>query len=133
MVPDSFGMHGPYAYAYYRADAKSELASLPAIHQGTDHCSACHPPEATTLEDGDHAALDCESCHGGFKAHNNNTDKRMVVNDPTKSCMLCHARLNARPADFPQIESFAAHVEDQGETLQDDMNCVTCHDPHMPL
>ena len=31
----------------------------------------------------------------------------MAISDPVDTCMLCHQALNARPADFPQIDSFA--------------------------
>jgi hypothetical protein len=80
-----------------------------------------------------HAGLDCESCHGNFKAHNNNTKERMAVSDTVDACMLCHASLDARPAQFPHIESFAAHAAEQGETLLPGMTCATCHDPHAPM
>ena len=133
MVPDSFGIHGSYTYAYYRAESENEQANKPAVFQGTEHCSACHAPQAVTLSDGKHAALDCESCHGAFKAHNNNTRERMAISDSVETCMICHERLNARPTDFPQISSFAAHVAEQGETMLPDMNCTTCHDPHTPM
>ena len=133
LIPDSFGVHGSYTYAYYRADSESEQAALPIAYQGAQHCSACHAPQAAILKGSGHAALDCESCHGGFKAHNNNTLERMAIRDSVDTCMLCHEGLNARPTDFPQISSFAAHIADQGEILMPDMNCATCHDPHAPM
>ena len=133
MVPDTFGVHGSYTYAYYRADAKIEQAALSVVYQGTEHCSACHASQAVTLNDSGHAALACETCHGSFKAHNNNTRERMAISDVVDSCMLCHEALNARPDDFPQIPSFAAHLANQDETLLPDMNCATCHDPHAPM
>ncbi len=133
MVPESFGNHGSYTYAYYRADSKIEQAARTVVYQGTEHCTACHAPEAATLAEGTHAALNCESCHGNFKAHNNNTPDRMAISDPIDTCMVCHEGLNARPSEFPQISSFAEHLTDQGEILQPDINCLTCHDPHMPM
>ena len=133
MIPESFGVHGSYTYAYYRADSTNDQASRPATYQGTGHCSTCHEPQNTALKDGAHDALDCESCHGGFKAHNNNTSQRMAISDPVAICMLCHAALNARPAEFPQIASFEKHIADQEETLLPDMKCATCHDPHAPM
>ena len=57
----------------------------------------------------------------------------MAISDPVDTCMVCHEGLNARPLAFPQISSFATHVTDLEETLQPDMNCATCHDPHMPM
>jgi hypothetical protein len=132
-VPESFGNHGSYTYAYYRADSKIEQAAHTVVYQGTEHCSSCHAPQAADLAEGTHAALDCESCHGSFKAHNNNTTDRMAISDPIDTCMLCHEALNARPAEFPQIDSFAAHLSEQDETLQPDMSCADCHDPHVPM
>jgi hypothetical protein len=133
MVPDTFGVQGSYTYAYYRADSATEQAALPAVYQGAGHCSACHAPQDLMLQANAHAGLDCESCHGSFKAHNNNTKERMAVSDTVDACMLCHADLSARPAQFPQIESFAAHVAQQGEELLPGMTCATCHDPHAPM
>jgi hypothetical protein len=57
----------------------------------------------------------------------------MAITEPVDSCMLCHRELNARPEEFPQIASLAAHLEDQGETLQNDITCSACHDPHTPV
>jgi len=133
MVPDTFGVHGPYSYAYYRADSKAEQSALPVTYQGTEHCETCHAPQADIQKEGSHASLSCESCHGNFKAHNNNTKDRMAISDPVDNCMVCHEALNARPSEFPQINSFAAHLAEQDETLQPDMSCATCHDPHMPM
>ncbi len=133
LVPDSFGVHGSYTYAYYRADSESEQADIPTVYQGPEHCSACHAPQAALLTANAHTELDCESCHGSFKAHNNNTKERMAISNPAENCLLCHAALDARPAEFPQIESFEAHLTDQGETLLPDMTCATCHDPHAPM
>lgn len=133
MVPDSFGVQGSYTYAYYRAESADEQAALPPAYQGTEHCAACHAPQASMLQANAHAQLDCESCHGSFKAHNNNTKDRMAVGDTVDACMLCHADLHARPVQFPQIESFAAHVAQQGEELLPGMTCATCHDPHAPM
>jgi len=133
MVPDSFGVQGSYSYAYYRANSAIEQASLPVMHTGSEHCRACHEPQAAMLQDNAHAGLDCESCHGSFKAHNNNTKERMAVSDTVDTCMLCHATLEARPAQFPHIESLAAHTAEQGETLLPGMTCASCHDPHAPM
>ncbi len=133
LVPESFGVQGSYSYAFYRADSADEQAALPAVHQGSAHCSACHAPQASLRQTNAHAGLECETCHGSFKAHNNNTKERMAVSGSVDACMLCHAALTARPAQFPQIDSFSAHVAQQNETLLPGMTCVTCHDPHAPM
>jgi hypothetical protein len=133
LIPDSFGVHGSYTYAYYRADSEKEQASLPVVYQGAQHCNACHAPQAAILKGSGHATLDCESCHGSFKAHNNNTRGRMAVSETDDACMTCHAGLAARPAGFPQIAGFAEHAADQGETLRAGMTCTTCHNPHAPM
>ena len=133
MIPDSFGNHGSYTYAYYRADSKTEKAARAVVYQGTEHCATCHDSQAAAQQEGAHAALDCESCHGGFRAHNNNTSDRMAISDPINTCMVCHEALNARPSEFPQIDSFAAHLSEQDAMLEPDMSCADCHDPHMPM
>lgn len=132
MLPDSFGNHGSYSYAYCRADSADEQALLPVLHQGAKHCSACHTAQAALLGDNTHSQLSCESCHGGFRAHNNTTE-RMAIGNTTDTCLVCHVRLDARPAEFPQIDSLAAHVADQDEALLPGMTCTTCHDPHAPM
>jgi len=133
MVPDSFGIQGSYSYAYYRANSAAEQAARPTVYKGAAHCSACHEPQASMLQANAHADLDCESCHGSFTAHNNNTRGRMAASNTVDACMLCHAALDARPAQFPHIESLAAHTAEQGETLRPGMTCTDCHDPHAPM
>lgn len=133
MVPESFGVHGSYTYAYYRAESENEQAARPIVYQDTQLCSSCHELQAATLSGGTHSTLNCESCHGNFKAHNNNTPERMAVTDTDETCLVCHAELSARPSTFPQISSFKDHMTEQGEELLPDMSCVTCHDPHEPM
>ena len=50
MVPDTFGVHGSYTYAYYRAESETEQAARPAVYQGTEHCSACHATQAALTQ-----------------------------------------------------------------------------------
>jgi len=56
----------------------------------------------------------------------------MKVNKTVELCALCHRKLTARPADFPQID-LRAHVEGWGMQYRDGV-CFTCHsNPHKPL
>jgi len=132
MVPDSFGIQGDYTYGYHRAASDMEQAARPAIYQGPGKCRNCHEEQYLLWEAGEHAAAGCETCHGSWEAHNNNTKGAMKAEGSIESCMICHAMLEARPASVKQIGGLEQHVADTGRQLEPDMNCVSCHNPHDP-
>ena len=118
LYPKSFGKYG-----WYRANALSEIASLPPSYAGRKKCDECHAEIAATMAVGKHKPLACEACHGASLAH---------VDDPGTSppragdfqfCLRCHAENPSRPAKFPQIVP-ADHYSD--------MSCGACHLPHNP-
>jgi hypothetical protein len=54
----------------------------------------------------------------------------MAVPESVELCSRCHRALNARPADFPQV-NIKQHLADLDVDLENDV-CVGCHDPHSP-
>jgi hypothetical protein len=133
MVPDSFGVQGDYKYGYHRADSDAEQASLPLAYRGSKKCAECHADQTAAVAAGKHATVPCETCHGNWQAHNNNTKDRAGKDSSAEGCLLCHAAVEARPADFPQIGDFPKHVKDNGGEFENGMQCVSCHTPHSPL
>jgi ferredoxin len=48
------------------------------------------------------------------------------------ACMSCHVQVTGRPNKFPQIETFARHMQDQKLAFDPAAQCVDCHAPHSP-
>lgn len=133
MVPESFGIYGTYTYGYHRGKSDIEQKSIYALFQGSDKCKKCHTEEFDLCQNGDHTTLTCETCHGNWKAHNNNTKEQVIKDKSVEACMLCHQHLQARPAEFPQITGFTKHLADQDLEFEKGMLCLDCHDPHEPM
>ena len=132
LVPDSFGVQGDYKYGYHRGASDAEQAALPALYTGSGKCSQCHAAETAQWQAGKHAAVACETCHGNWQAHNNNTKDKAGKDNSVEACLLCHGALDARPSDFPQIADMKKHVEDGGGAYEKGMLCIGCHSAHSP-
>ena len=132
LVPDSFGIQQDYTYGYHRGASDAEQAALPVLYRGSKKCAECHAAETTAWQAGKHAAVACETCHGNWQAHNNNTKDKAGKNNSAEACLLCHAALDARPTGFPQIADMKKHVEDKGGAYEKGMLCVSCHSSHSP-
>ncbi|MCP4717557.1 MAG: hypothetical protein GY868_20745 [Deltaproteobacteria bacterium] len=133
LVPESFGIHGSYANGFHRGASDAEQAARPAQFQGTEKCSKCHEKQSALVSSASHATVPCETCHGPWMAHNNNTPETMKADGTIESCMLCHASLTARPADFAQIKNIQSHLTEQESEYEQGMTCLECHDPHEPM
>ncbi len=103
-------------------DNEKEWASQPLRYADPSTCNACHQEQHSAWETAQHSPVSCESCHGPGQAHAD-TGAKVVVDTSRELCALCHARLLARPPQFPQVD-----LERHGEQAE----CVTCHDPHEP-
>jgi len=132
-IPPSFGISGSYTYGYHRADSDNEQAILYARFQGSEKCKTCHADEFQIWAGGGHVTVACESCHGSWQAHNNNTKGQIVRDKSIEACLLCHQQLAARPPEFPQVPDIGQHVAQHNEALQPGMVCVDCHNAHAPL
>jgi hypothetical protein len=128
-VPPSWGAHGSY-----RAANVPQQMALPIRHGGNSACTTCHDTEPAALAAGSHATLACEACHAPLAAHVQDDEKiaDMPMRRSADLCLLCHAKLDARPAEHPQILP-RAHLEELGVAESSDQVCFECHNPHSPI
>lgn len=129
-VPKTWGEFG-----WYRGAAVAEHRARPVRHLGDETCAMCHENEFTEHAAGVHAVVRCELCHGPLVLHANLEDGEKIADMPIRRtrelCELCHRRLDARPASFPQID-VREHLTAQDIELTPDA-CFDCHDPHSPI
>lgn len=127
--PDSFGRYG-----HYRGDSVAENAEQEIRHGGDEACGECHDDIKETHDEGSHAGVRCENCHDALASHVRDGDKYADmprVKSVLKLCGRCHAELDARPKDFPQV-SIETHPVEQGAEEASDEVCFDCHLPHDP-
>ncbi len=132
LVPDSFGTDESYSYRYYRADSVEEQADLYPLYQDSKKCISCHDDQYHVWGTDSHREVSCETCHGPWQAHNNNTKDIMMADSSSDSCLLCHEWLDARPAEFPQVTDIKSHMIENGYKFEPSFSCISCHDPHEP-
>jgi len=129
-VPETWGEFGQY-----RGAAVAEHRDKPIRHGGNEACATCHDAEYANLSSGEHASVQCELCHGPVASHVDLEEGELVAEMPIRRsrelCELCHRHLEARPAEFPQID-VREHLLAAGAELTDDA-CFDCHDPHSPF
>jgi hypothetical protein len=94
-----------------------------------------------------HMGIDCEQCHGPASLHiaqeSGEADKTFVaINNPARQadinlvCYNCHEKNNLNPLDVVATVEFTAHATRLAYSqcfIEGDLNCMTCHDPHLPL
>ena len=90
---------------------------VPLEYNGAKSCKelACHGDETRLLASSRHHDISCETCHA--------VSVEKTQEGPF-DCMVCHQRLRARPANFPQIQKSDHYPNDA---------CVKCHNPHRPI
>jgi hypothetical protein len=127
-LPESWAQFGSY-----RGANVAEQRDHPVRHGGNESCRACHEEESDTLAEAGHESLACESCHAPLAVHarGDETIGEMPVRRSSELCNRCHQALDARPAQFPQINP-KQHVEENGEQLSATV-CFECHEAHSPL
>jgi hypothetical protein len=133
VVPDSFGIYGTYSKGYHRGDSDEEQAAIAALYQDSGKCAKCHEEQSGLWKEAGHGTVACETCHGNWQAHNNNTKDQVEKDSSVDACLLCHQQLEARPDSFPQIVEFKQHLAEQEQEFEKDMTCTDCHDPHEPM
>lgn len=118
MVPSGFGLYG-----HYRAGALDDNRAPGLVFAGQAACADCHADQATARNEGKHAGLACEACHGALARHA--TDPQNTPERPhgRVACLTCHTKNVAKPASFPQV--------DPGEHAGTGL-CTECHAAHKP-
>jgi len=139
LVPASFGQYG----AYRGAHLEEERAYEP-VHAGGRVCADCHEENSELKDKGRHASVPCETCHFQPYAGKDRPGAHPeVATAPDRSraaCTVCHEFLPSRPAKFPQVKDFDAHIGGAWSKLEDKglgalnlgAQCITCHNPHRP-
>lgn len=127
-VPDTWGQYGSY-----RGAAIEQHWNKVPRHGGTASCAECHESEYEDVTSGVHHTLACEGCHAPLSVHVANGEKiaDMPIRKSQDLCLLCHEKLDARPATQPQILP-AQHLEEEGGEPGPE-SCFDCHEPHSPL
>ena len=133
MVPESFGTYKTYTYGYHRGDSDKELQTRYSLYQDSAKCKKCHEEQYLLKDNSTHSSLACETCHGNWQAHNNNTEDKTGKNISPEACLLCHQKLLARPASFPQITGIEQCLKKKPLEVKDDIVCIDCHNPHNPV
>ena len=119
IVPKSFGQYG-----HFRGAVLEEMRTKPISFAGHQTCEVCHDEVAKTKNEGKHAGIGCEACHGPAAAHTEDpTGKAVMKPDPATLCVRCHEADPARPRTFPQVVS---------KDHANGMSCGDCHKPHSP-
>lgn len=119
IVPAGFGKYG-----HFRAGALDDVRAHKMVYAGRDTCIACHDDVLKVLQQGKHAAVGCEACHGAQAKHADNPEAlKPALPDARQLCVQCHEANQAKPHVFPQVKS---QEHSGGE------NCKSCHEPHKP-
>ncbi len=113
-------------YGFHARDSeinRMQWASLPVAYADSTKCNSCHGKEYKAWTENSHRTVSCENCHGPAEAHMSG-GATPVIDGSRELCGSCHARLEARPADFPQVDM---------NKFGDNVPCISCHNPHNPL
>jgi hypothetical protein len=127
LVPKSFGTYGHYRYD----NVAEQMAARPALHGGARSCAGCHAERAKAVAGGAHVKVSCEVCHGPLGSHVKDGKviqaAAVAIDRTPKLCEYCHAKIDGRPAKFPQV---VVHKHVDGGIGP--KGCLECHDPHSP-
>ena len=106
----------------FQEASRAEAMEQPIAYAGSEKCMTCHFPSSEEWLHSSHNTVACEDCHGPGNLHATE-GAPMEVSTSSSLCLTCHARLDSRPEDFPQIPS-----DEHGRGNE----CTTCHNPMHP-
>ena len=106
----------------FQETSRVEAMEQPPIYIGTEKCLQCHNSFAQEWLHSSHNTVACEDCHGPGSKHVS-SGAPMQLSSSTALCLTCHARLDSKPANFPQVS-----VNEHSGGL----DCVQCHNPMHP-
>ncbi len=119
LIPADFGVYG-----FYRAGALDDVKAQAPVYAGETLCLDCHSDIGELRQEGLHANVRCESCHGPLAQHaSGDFDAKPDALNPRRLCLQCHATQIGLPVSHPNVVA----VDHAG-----DMVCTDCHLPHRP-
>lgn len=119
LVPETFGVEGPY-----RAAAVDAVVAREIKYAGHEVCATCHRGIDERRLASNHRGVVCEVCHGPAADHvKAPLDTKPPAPRERGFCPLCHGYDPSRPTGFPQINPVAHNPLTP---------CMSCHDPHTP-
>lgn len=121
LIPDTYGQYGRY-----RGDSVGEVAALEVQYAGgIDDCKECHLNASKIVTQGEHSGLDCQSCHGPSAVHVNSPQAGAPkIGETIELCSTCHQKIAGRTDEL--IATVRPLMHSGG------VDCVRCHDPHLP-
>lgn len=109
----------------FQEASTAQAMNLPLAYAGTQKCLECHFTSNSSSDEwvhSSHSTVACEDCHGPGNAHAT-TGQPIETNTSSSLCLTCHARLDSKPTDFPQIDN----QEHSGG-----LPCLQCHNAMHP-
>lgn len=105
--------------------AEMEWAAKPAKFSDPEGCGGadCHQDTFDAWQPSAHGNVNCATCHGAAKEHEEKPEIPVPVDLGPESCTLCHAQVTGRPEGFPQVVP---------EDHYPDTTCSSCHVAHDP-
>lgn len=99
----------------------------PAGHVVTFQCPDCHADIVADFKTKSHRFFECTVCHL-FHADSEYAGRIYKITDP-RFCLLCHqTRRFVQSREMPQIESMAAHLDQEAKSPEDrTKRCTDCH------
>jgi hypothetical protein len=141
VVPDDFGVKGPY-----RLSAVADEAAREPRHLGSEACAECHDDIAAEWTAGKHKTPQCENCHGPGLMHIKKVSEDSTAGYPDKiltqyenainrstgihECRWCHLKTFERPSTLKSITSVEQHIASHKGTFSPESKCTDCHNPH---
>ncbi|MFH0864921.1 MAG: hypothetical protein V1904_01910 [Bacteroidota bacterium] len=119
LVPDSFGDLG-----HYRSDAVDDIKQQEPKYVNSLSCIYCHKDLDSVNSAGDHAGINCQTCHGPGNKHAEDPSANILPKPSGREfCGNCHDINAARPAFIKQVDISKHNTGSK---------CITCHNPHSP-
>lgn len=132
IVPSFTPANNDYRYQWHRVANQQEWKDFKVKYQGSAYCQDCHIDQYNKISASVHAKIQCENCHGAAIDHPDKPEK-LIIDKSRELCLRCHASLPYRTAvykELPQKNLQLKMVNPDEHYAGENMQCVTCHDPH---
>lgn len=126
VVPADFGIgERGFMYGFHRLGNEDEWKQFKVKYLTKQYCKDCHVDNYEKNMLSKHKIIQCENCHGPAVEHPVDPPK-LAINRERSLCLRCHAKLPYPTSKRGDIKGI------NPEEHYPDMECVTCHNPHMP-